>query len=144
MEHEEYPRSELERAMKVREVLLRAISGKIRWDEAAEILGSSPRSLRRWRAKMEEVGVSALIDRRRRRPSPRRVAIEEVRRVLGLFRERYSRFNMRHFHQIAVRDYGVKFSYTFMRLMLQEAGLVKKRRKRGVHRRERERKALRA
>ena len=141
MEHEEYPRSELERVMKVREVLLRAMAGKIRWDEAAEILGSSPRSLRRWRAEMEVVGASALIDHRRRRPSPRRVPAEEVQRVLRLFRERYSRFNVRHFHQIAVRDYGVQFSYTFMRLMLQEAGLVKKRRKRGVHRRERERKA---
>ena len=140
MEHEEYPRSELERVMKVREVLLRAMSGKIRWDEAAEILGSSPRSLRRWRAQMEEVGAAGLIDRRRKRPSPRRVSIEEVRRVLGLYRDRYSRFNTRHFHQIAVRDHGVRFSYTFTRLMLQEAGLVKKGRKRGVHRRRRERK----
>jgi transposase len=141
MEHEEYPRSELERVMKVREVLLRAMAGKIRWDEAAEILGSSPRSLRRWRAKMEEVGADALIDRRRKRPSPRRIPVEEIRRVLGLFRERYCRFNVRHFHQIAVRDFGVRFSYTFLRLMLQEAGLVKKRRKRGVHRRERDRRA---
>jgi transposase len=141
MEHEEYPRSELERVMKVREVLLRAMAGKIRWDEAAEILGSSPRSLRRWRAEMEEVGAEALIDRRRKRPSARRIPAEEIRRVLGLFLERYSRFNVRHFHQIAVRDHGVTFSYTFMRLMLQEAGLVKKHRKRGIHRRVRERKA---
>lgn len=141
MKREEYPRSELERVMKIREVLLRAMAGKIRWDQAAEILGSSPRSLRRWRVKMEEVGASALIDRRRKRPSPRRVSIEEVRRVLCLFRDRYLRFNMRHFHQIAVRDHGVTFSYTFTRLMLQEAGLVKKGRKRGVHRRQRERKA---
>jgi transposase len=138
---DEYPRSELERVMKVREILLRAMAGKIRWDEAAEILSASPRSLRRWRAKMEEVGANALIDHRRKRPSPRCVPPEEVRRVLGLFREKYSRFNVRHFHQIATRDLEVKFSYTFLRLMLQEAGLVKKRRKRGVHRRERERKA---
>jgi len=143
MEHEDYPRSELERVMKIREVLLRAISGEIGWDQAAEILGTSPRSLRRWRGMMEEVGASALIDRRRKRPSPRRVSIEEVRRVLGLFRDRYSRFNMRHFHQIAQRDHGVKMSYTFTRLILQEAGLVKKKRKRGIHRRQRERKASR-
>ena len=141
MEDERYPRSELERVMRVREVLLRAMAGKIRWDQAAEILSASPRSLRRWRAEMEEVGASALIDRRRKRPSPRRVPVEEIERVLRLFRDRYSRFNVRHFHQIAARDHGVKFSYTFMRMMLQEAGLVRKGRKRGVHRRIRERKA---
>jgi transposase len=141
MEDEDYPRSELERVMKVREVLLRAMAGKIRWDQAAEILSSSPRSLRRWRAEMEKVGADALIDHRRKRPSPRRVPAEEVQRVLRLFRDRYSRFNVRHFHQIAVRDHEVRFSYTFLRLMLQEAGLVRKRRKRGVHRRERERRA---
>ena len=129
--------------MKVREVLLRAMSGKIRWDEAAEILGASPRSLRRWRAKMEEVGSRALIDRRRGRPSPRRADPSEVSRVLRLFRERYVRFNVRHFHEVARREHGVTFSYTFVRLMLQEAGLVKKRRARGVHRRARERKASR-
>ena len=49
-----YPRTELERTMKVHEVLMRAIAGKINWFEAAEILGSSVRSLRRWKSNMEE------------------------------------------------------------------------------------------
>ena len=37
----------VERAMKVQEVILRAMSGALTWLQAAEILGLSPRSMRR-------------------------------------------------------------------------------------------------
>ena len=36
-----YPARALERAMKISEVITRAISGKINWIQAAEILGMS-------------------------------------------------------------------------------------------------------
>jgi transposase len=136
-----YPRTELERVMKVQEVLMRAIAGKLSWYQAAEILGSSVRSMRRWKAQMEELGVDGLMDRRRRRPSQKKVPLAEIQRVVGLYGERFSHYNMRHFHQVATRDYGVKFSYTLLRRILQESGLVKKKKGRGRHRRRRERKA---
>ena len=136
-----YPGTELERTMKVQEVLMRAIAGKLSWYQAAEILGTSVRSLRRWKGNMEEHGVDGLIDRRRRRPSVRKVPLEEVKRVVRLYADRFSHYNMRHFHQIARRDHGVKFSYTLLRTVLQEAGLVKKKKGRGRHRRQRERRA---
>ena len=127
--------------MKVQEVLMRAIAGKISWFQAAEILGTSIRSLRRWKANMEEYGVDGLIDRRRRLPSVRRVPLEEVKRVVRLYADRFSHYNMKHFHQIAQRDHGVKFSYTLTRRVLQESGMVKKKKGRGRHRRRRERRA---
>lgn len=136
-----YPRTELERVMKVQEVLMRAIAGKINWYQAAEILGSSMRSVRRWKRHMEEFGVDGLVDRRRRQPSAKKVPMEEVKRVVRLYADRFSHYNMRHFHQIAQRDHGVKFSYTLTRRVLQEAGLVKKKKGRGRHRRRRERRA---
>jgi transposase len=127
--------------MKVQEVLMRAIAGKINWFQAAEILGSSVRSLRRWKKNMEEFGVDGLVDRRRRLPSQKKVPLEEVKRVVRLYADRFSHYNMRHFHQIARRDHGVRFSYTLMRRVLQDAGLVKKKKGRGRHRRRRERRA---
>jgi transposase len=127
--------------MKVQEVLMRAIAGKISWFQAAEILGTSIRSLRRWKANMEEYGVDGLIDRRRRLPSMRRVPLEEVKRVVRLYSDRFSHYNMKHFHEIARRDHGVKFSYTLTRRVLQESGMVKKKKGRGRHRRRRERRA---
>jgi hypothetical protein len=41
-----YPARALERAMKVKEVITRAMSGQINWMQAAEILGMSDRQLR--------------------------------------------------------------------------------------------------
>ena len=127
--------------MRVQEVLMRAIAGKINWYQAAEILGFSIRTLRRWKKEMEEHGVDGLIDRRRRQPSEKRVPLEEVKRVVRLYADRFSHYNMKHFHEIARRDHGVKFSYTLTRRVLQESGMVKKKKGRGRHRRRRERRA---
>ena len=60
----------VERAMKLQEVMLRAMSGELSWLQAADILGMHPRSLRRWRARQQRVGYDGLLDRRRQRPRP--------------------------------------------------------------------------
>lgn len=128
-----YGPSAVERAMKVQEVLLRAMSGQLKWLQAADILGWSPRTLRRWRRRYEQRGYDGLLDRRRGRPSPRRAPLVEVERMLHVYRERYLGFNVRHFHEIARREHRVTLSYSFTRLALQGAGLVKTRRPRGRH-----------
>jgi len=124
--------------MKVREVIARAISGEISWIQAAEICRMSARSMRRWKQRYEAMGYDGLWDRRHRTPSPRRAPLPEVERVLRLYRERYLGFNMRHFHELAARDHGVALSYSFVKSALQQAGLVRKKRARGKHRRRRE------
>src|SRR3954453_434113 len=92
-----YPARALERAMKVQEVILRAVSGKILWMQAAEILGISDRHMRRWKRRYEQHGYDGLFDRRKQRPSPKRVPLETVEQVLKLYRERYFDFNVKHF-----------------------------------------------
>jgi hypothetical protein len=42
-----YSASAVERAMKLQEVILRAMAGKLKWWEAAEIIGVSDRTMRR-------------------------------------------------------------------------------------------------
>jgi transposase len=133
-----YPQAAWERAMTVQEVMLKALSGELHWFRAAEILGWSPRTLRRWRERFETHGHTGLIDRRLLRPSARRVPPAQVEQVLRLYRERYAGFNVRHFHQIARREHGVTVSYSFVKHTLQAAGLVKRHRARGRHRRRRE------
>jgi transposase len=133
-----YPEAAWERAMTVQEVLLKAISGELHWFRAAEILGWSPRTVRRWRERYEAFGYSGLIDKRLLRPSLRRVSPQHVEQVLRLYRERYAGFNVRHFHEIARREHGVTVSYSFVKQALQAAGLVKKHRARGRHRLRRE------
>jgi transposase len=119
-----YPDAAWERAMKVQDVILRALSGEIHWFRAAEIIGISPRTLRRLRRRYELGGYDGLIDKRHRRPSQRRVPMAEVERVVRLYRERYRGFNVRHFHEIARREHGVTLSYSFVKQALQGAGLV--------------------
>src|SRR4029453_7652080 len=131
-----YPLGAVERAMKVRDVILQALGGKLTWLKAADILGRSPRSMRRLRLEFERYGVDDLYDRRRRTPSPKRAPVAEVQRLLALYRERYQGFNVRHFHQIARRQHQV--GYAFVKKALQAAGLVAKQRPRGRHRRRRE------
>ena len=70
---EAYPRAAVERAMKVQEVILRAMAKKITWWQAAEIIGISDRQMRRWRERYEEDGYDGLFDRRRGQPSQRSV-----------------------------------------------------------------------
>src|ERR1017187_8156071 len=95
----QYPRAAVERAMKVQEVLLRAMAKKITWWQAAEILGISDRHMRRWRERYEEFGYDGLMDRRRGKPSSRRVPLAVVEQVLGLYRDRYPDLNVQHFHE---------------------------------------------
>jgi transposase len=128
----------VERAMKVRDVILQALAGKLTWIQAADILGRSARSIRRLRLKFERYGVDELYDRRRRTPSPKRAPVAEVQRLLALYREHYQGFNVRHFHHIARRKHQVRFCYAFVKKALQGAGLVANQRPRGRHRRRRE------
>jgi transposase len=128
----------VERAMTYQQVIMRALAGSLTWLQAADILNIHPRSLRRWRARYEQDPKLGLLDRRRRRPSHLTAPRAEVQRILRLYREHYQGFNVRHFHQLARRDHAVTLSYTFIKLALQAAGLVAKRRARGRHRRRRE------
>ena len=52
-----YSKAAMDRAMKVQEVILRAMAKKITWWQAAEIIGISDRQMRRGRERYEEFGV---------------------------------------------------------------------------------------
>jgi transposase len=134
-----YPQTAAEQAMKLQEVLLRATSGKIKWWQAAELIGISERQMRRWRKRLEEQGPRGLLDRRRRKPSSRRVPQEQAEQVLSLYRDKYFDLNVRHFHEKLVEDHQIGLSYTWVKQALQAAGLVKRKARRGVHRKRRER-----
>jgi transposase len=134
--------AEMERMMKVQEVILKAMAGSLKWWEAAEIIGVTDRTMRRWRERYEEGGYDGLYDRRKRRPSPKRVALKTAERVLQLYREKYFDFNVRHFYEKLVEEHDIQISYTWVKAALQGAGLVSKQRRRGKHRRRRPRRPL--
>ena len=128
--------------MKAQEVILKAAAGKLKWWEAAEIMGITDRTMRRWRERLNEHGYSGLWDYRKQQPSPKRVPMETVEQVLQLYREKYFDFNVQHFHEKLRESHGIELSYTWVKTALQTAGLVKRRRKPGSHRKRRPRRAL--
>src|SRR5438128_3815000 len=117
-----YPKAAVERAMKVQEVILRAMAKRITWWQAAEIIGISDRQMRRWRERYEEFGYDGLFDRRQGKPSPKRVPVAVVEQVLGLYRDRYFDLNVRHFHEKLQHEHAIDLSYTWVKLALQGAG----------------------
>jgi transposase len=139
---EAYPRAAMERAMKVQDVMLQAMAKKITWWQAAEILGISDRHMRRWRERYVEEGYNGLLDRRRGQPSRRRVPVATVEKVFALYREKYFDLNVQHFHEKLQAEHGIELSYTWVKQALQGAGLVARGRKRGAHRKRRERRPL--
>ena len=139
---ETYPRAAVERAMKVQEVILRAVAKKITWVQAGEIIGLSERQMRRWKERYQEYGYDGLFDHRLGKPSPKRVPLATVEEILRLYQEQYADLNVRHFHEKLQEKHQIRLSYTWVKKALQMAGLVKKNRKRGVHRRRRPRRPL--
>src|SRR5450432_3048569 len=137
-----YTKAAMERAMKVQDVMLQAMAKKITWWQAAEILGISDRHMRRWRERYEEEGYNGLLDRRRGKPSRRRVPVTTVEKVFALYREKYFDLNVQHFHEKLQTEHGIELSYTWVKQALQGAGLVGRGRKRGAHRKRRERRPL--
>jgi len=130
------------RVMTRAEVIVKAIEGRLSWLNAADILGITPRQMRRLRARYEAYGFGGLRDGRsgtRRKRIPMAV-IEELCR---LRREQYADFSIKHFYEFATEKHGLKLSYSWTLKVLQTAGLADKTAGRGRYHRKRERRPLR-
>jgi len=116
------------RLMKFEEIHGRTVRGELSQAEAAEVLGMSERTFRRWRDRFEADGAEGLYDRRLGRASARRAPVDEVARVLALFDTRYWDFTAKHFHEKLVAEHGCARSYNWVRLTLQAHGRKRPRR----------------
>ncbi len=128
--------------MKLQDVLLKAMAGRLSWVSAAEIIGVTPRTMRRWRARLQEHGYSGLRDRRKGKPSFRRVPLETCQQVLRLYQETYFDLNVKHFQEKLGEVHGIQLSYSWVKQALQGAGLAKRHKQRTKHRRRRPRREL--
>src|SRR5438132_7724262 len=76
----------VERAMKLQDVMLRAMAKRITWYQAAEILGISCRQMQRWKTRFEHEGYEGLFDRRRAYPHQSGCRWRRWRRYCGCTR----------------------------------------------------------
>jgi transposase len=129
--------------MRFEDLLGRQERGKITQAEAAEMLGVSVRTFQRWAGRFEEWGADGLYDGRLNQASPRRAPQEELERMLGLYRDKYSDFTVKHFHEQLRKRHGYMLGYTVTKLALHTAGLVRPAVRRSAHRKKRPRRPLR-
>jgi len=127
------------RRMRFSSILDRQTGGQITQAEAAEMLGIGERTFRRWRDRFDEEGEAGLADRRLGRPSQRRAPAVEIERMLGLFRDKYADFTVKHFHEQMQKRHNYKLGYTVTKVHLHRAGLVRPAVKRSAHRKKRPR-----
>jgi transposase len=130
------------RAMTRREVITKAIAGQLSWVQAADIAGVSARQMRRIRHAIEHRGMSAVIDQRGGRPRRKRISAGTIAMLVRLKRDVYPDFSLRHFYAQVTEKHQLKVSYNWLRLMLQEAGVVEREPGRGKYRRRRERRPM--
>jgi transposase len=119
----------------------RFMRGELSCDAAAEIIGVSVSTFYRMRKRYEEEGEQGLVDRRIGKMSARRVPADEAMRLISLYETQYHDFTVKHFHE-KLPEHGFKLSYTCVKNKLQEAGAVRRAKKRGQHRRKRVRSPL--
>ena len=130
------------RAMTRREVITKVLARQLTWIQAAQVLDITPRQLRRIRRRYERWGLSAVMDQRGGRPRRKRIKAGTVELLIRLKRDLYADFSVRHFYEQVTEKHQVKVSYNWLRLMLQEAGVVEKEPARGKYRRWRERRPM--
>lgn len=129
------------RKMRFEEVFDRFTQGRLGQDEAADLLGICTRQFRRQCRRFEAEGIDGLIDKRIGEVSRRRAPVDEVLALCDQYEKRYRGWNVKHFYSKYLEQEGER-CYNFVRLSLQRQGLVAKAKKRGAHRRKRERKPL--
>jgi transposase len=129
------------RRMRFEDLLARQARGALGQEAAAEMLGISERTFRRWRDRLRDEGPAGLDDRRLG-PSRRRASAVEIERMLGLYRERYAGFTVKHFHEQLVKRHAYVLGYTVTKVHLQRAGLVRVAPKRSAHRKKRPRRPM--
>lgn len=127
--------------MRFLDVLGRTERSELSQMEAAELLGVCERTFRRWRDRHREEGESGLLDLRLP-PSPRRAPVREIERMLGLYRELYRGFTVKHFHEQLGKRHNYALGYTVTKRHLHRAGLVTPAKTRSAHRKKRPRRPM--
>lgn len=115
--------------------------GSLTQAEAALLLGVCDRTFRRYMSRYDEGGLDALLDKRPVQVSHRRAPVDEVMRVTEQYRSCHMGWNAKHFYAWYRSDGGNR-SYTWVKSRLQKAGLIERAKKRGTHRKKRERAPL--
>ena len=127
------------RKMRFKEIYVDWEQGRLSQVEAAQILGVSDRTFRRYLCRYEQEGIAGLSDYRLERISHLRAPVDEVIRLHELYRSKYKNWNVKHFYTVYTKSENAHRSYSWVKNQLQAAQLVTKAPGKGKHRKRRAR-----
>ena len=145
MQHAPISRTRLQqesRKMRFEEAYDGWSQGRLTQAEAALLLGQCERSFRRHIERYRSDGLEGLLDKRLSQISKRRASGREVGHVVALYKSGFAGWNVAHFHSKYKAEFAGARSYTWLKTVLQGAGVVKDSKRRGKHRIKRERAPL--
>lgn len=130
------------RKMRFQEAYEGWTEGRLTQAEAALLLGQCERSFRRHVERYATDGLEGLLDKRLSQISKRRAGGAEVDRVVRLYKSGFAGWNVAHFHSKCRAEFKGTRSYSWVKTVLQGAGLARAAKRRGKHRIKRERAPL--
>ena len=130
------------RKMRFEEAFQGWTTGRLTQAEAAMLLGQCERSFRRHVERYKADGLEGLLDKRLSQISKRRASAAEVDRVVQTYKSGFAGWNLAHFHSKYRSECGGTRSYSWLKTVLQGAGLARRAKRRGKHRIKRERAPL--
>ncbi len=130
------------RKMRFEEVFEGWTSGRLTQAEAATVLGQCERSFRRHVDRYKSDGLEGLLDKRLSQISKRRAGVVEIDQVVQNYKSGFAGWSVAHFHSKYRSELKGTRSYSWLKSVLQGAGVVAKAERRGKHRIKRERAPL--
>lgn len=130
------------RAMRFEEAYQGWTGGRLTQAEAAMLLGQCERSFRRHVERYKADGLEGLLDKRLSQVSKRRAGAAEIEQVVQTYKSGFAGWNVAHFHCKYRGELEGTRSYSWVKTVLQGAGLARAARRRGKHRTKRERAPL--
>src|SRR6266851_2782825 len=111
------------RAMTRREVITKAIAGELSWAQAAVVQRGDAAPYAADSLDLKQQGMDAVMDQPGGRPWRKRILAGTVEMLCRLKRDIYPDFSRRDLYEHVTEKHGIKVSYNWLRLMLQEAGV---------------------
>ena len=113
-------------------IIERLINGEIKVEQVSEILNLSTRQVKRLKKRFRDFGSSGLVHKSRGRSGNRKIAVEEVERVLKIVVEQYFDFGPTFALEKLKEKHNVTFGREKLRLAMIEKGIWKVKRRRYV------------
>jgi transposase len=115
-----------EQAVKVEDVILRAMAKKITWSQAAEVLGISESTMLRRLTSYKQRGYDPRWQRGRPKTGLALVRLAIAEKILALCQQDYMGLDINRFHKKLKQIHGIRVDYAWLKQFLSNGGSLRR------------------